>query len=95
MICELRKLAGKDKLPLAPLKIELATKAEIRAYGYETPLQGLFTKVKQERYAAVAAAIKETRARFADVLVDDIQKKLFDALMEELQYEILRRRHSR
>jgi polyribonucleotide nucleotidyltransferase len=90
LIVELRRLAGKEKLPLAPLKIELNRKAEIKAYGHELLSKSLFTKVKHERYAAVAASIKEVKAKFADVLVDEVQKKLFDALMEELQYDILR-----
>jgi polyribonucleotide nucleotidyltransferase len=90
VIVELRKLAGKEKLPLAPLKVELTRKDEIRAYAHALLSKALFTKVKQERGAAVSAAIKDAREKFADVLVDDIQRKLFDALMEDLQYEILR-----
>ena len=90
LICELRKVAGKEKLPLAPLKVELARRDEIRAYAHALLSKALFTKVKQERYAAVAAAVADAKAKFADVLTDEIQKKLFDALMEELQYEILR-----
>jgi polyribonucleotide nucleotidyltransferase len=90
LICELRKIAGKEKLPLAPLKVELNRKAEIEAYGRELLSKALFTKVKQERQNAVAAAIKQAREKFADALTDDVQKKLFDALMEDLQYHILR-----
>jgi len=90
LICELRKIAGKEKLPLAPLKVELNRKAEIEAYGRELLSKALFTKVKQERQNAVAAAIRQVREKFADALTDDIQKKLFDALMEDLQYHILR-----
>ncbi len=89
-IVELGKLAGKEKRALAPLKAELGRASEIRAYAHERLSKALFTKVKHERYAAVAAAIKETEAAFAEVLADDVQKKLFAALMEELQYEILR-----
>ncbi len=88
---ELRRLAGKDKLPLAPLKAELARKDEIEAYARPLLEKALFTKVKQERQAAVAAAIADAKEKFASVLTDDIQKKLFGALMEELQYEILRK----
>ena len=90
LICELRKVAGKEKLPLAPLKVELNRKAEIEAYGRELLSKALFTKVKQERQNAVAAAIRQAREKFADALTDDVQKKLFDALMEDLQYHILR-----
>lgn len=90
MIEKLRELAGKPKLPLAPLKVELAKKAEIESFARERLAKALFTKAKQERYAAVAAAIQETLAAFPEVVEDEIQKKLFDALMEDLQYEILR-----
>ena len=90
LIVELRKLAGKDKLPLAPLKVELKRRDEIKAYAHNLLSKSLFTKVKHERYAAVAASIADAKAKFADVLTDEIQKKLFDALMEELQYDILR-----
>ncbi|PKL06892.1 MAG: polyribonucleotide nucleotidyltransferase, partial [Spirochaetae bacterium HGW-Spirochaetae-7] len=53
--------------------------------------KAIFTKVKHERYAAVAVAIAETKAAFADSLgSDEIQHKLFAALMEEIQYDLLR-----
>lgn len=87
---ELRTLAGKEKLPLAPLKITLNKKAEIRAFAQERLSVALFTKIKQERGAAVRAAIKETESAFSDSLADEMQKKLFGALMEDLQYHILR-----
>jgi len=90
LIVKLRELAGKEKLPLSPLKVELQKASEIRAYAHALLSKALFTKIKQERYAAVGAAIEDTRAKFAGVFSDDIQKKLFGALMEELQYEILR-----
>jgi polyribonucleotide nucleotidyltransferase len=90
LIRGMRDAIGKEKLPMAPLKAELGRKSEIAAFARERLAKALFTKVKQERYAAVAAAINETSAAFADVLVDEIQQKLFGALMEELQYDILR-----
>jgi len=89
-IVELRALAGKEKLPLAPLKVRLNKEAEISAFAQERLSVALFTKVKQERGKAVRAAIAETKAAFADALSDDVQKKLFDALMEDLQYHTLR-----
>ncbi len=87
---ELRALAGKEKLPLAPLTITLNRADEIRAYAHEKLSKALFTKVKQERGKAVSQAIKETETVFADALTDDTQKKLFSTLMDDLQYEILR-----
>ncbi len=90
-IDELRALIGKTKLPLAPLKVKLNREAEIRDYAHALLSKALFTKVKQERYAAVAAAIADAKAKFADALGDEVQKKLFGALMEDLQYDILRK----
>jgi polyribonucleotide nucleotidyltransferase len=90
LIVKLRELAGKDKLPVVPQKVELQKAAEIRAYAQALLSKAVFTRVKQERHAAVQAAIADARAKFADVLVDETQNRLFGALMEDLQYEILR-----
>ena len=90
MIEKLRTDAGKPKLSLSPLTVKLEGKDAIAAMAREKLSKALFTKVKQERGAAVAASIQETLAAFPAVSADDTQKKLFHALMEELQYEILR-----
>lgn len=87
---ELKRLAGKEKLPLAPLQVELNNKEEIRAFAHELLSKALFTKAKQERAKAVAQAIAAVKDKFKDVLTDDIQVKLFSKLMDDLQYEILR-----
>jgi len=89
-IVELRTLAGKEKLPLAPLKVSLNKEEEIRAFAAPLLSAALFVKVKQERYLAVRTAIKETQVAFAEVLDTEVQQKLFSALMEDLQYHILR-----
>ncbi|MCX7026823.1 MAG: polyribonucleotide nucleotidyltransferase [Spirochaetes bacterium] len=87
---ELRGLAGKEKLPLAPLKVILNKEEEIRAFASERLSVALFTKVKQERGKAVRTVIAETEKVFTDVLAGEVQQKLFSALMEDLQYHILR-----
>ncbi len=89
-INELAASIGKPKLPLSPLKIKLNRADEIRSCAHGLLNKALFTKIKQERYEAIATAISDVKAKFADVLVDETQKKLFAALMEDLQYEILR-----
>ncbi|MFZ4616029.1 MAG: polyribonucleotide nucleotidyltransferase [Rectinemataceae bacterium] len=89
-INELAASIGKPKLALSPLKIKLNRADEIRSYAHGLLNKALFTKIKQERYEAIAVAISDVKAKFADVLVDETQKKLFAALMEDLQYEILR-----
>ncbi|TFG85156.1 MAG: polyribonucleotide nucleotidyltransferase [Spirochaetales bacterium] len=90
LICRMRDEVGKEKLSMAPLRAELGRRSEIEAYARERLSIALFTKVKQERYAAIAVAIKATAEKFADVLTDEVQNKLFGALMEDLQYSILR-----
>jgi polyribonucleotide nucleotidyltransferase len=82
LIVKLRELAGKDKLPLAPLKIELNKRSEIEAFARGLLQVALFTKEKLERQSAVSAAKKAAAAKFADALTDEVQKKLFEALME-------------
>jgi polyribonucleotide nucleotidyltransferase len=90
-IRSMRDAIGKPKLALAPLKAELGKKSEIEAYAKERISKAIFTVVKHERYAAVAAAIAETKAAYTETLgSDEIQLKLFAALMEEIQYNVLR-----
>jgi polyribonucleotide nucleotidyltransferase len=91
MIRKMRDAIGKPKLPLSPLKVELVRKSEIEAYAEGLIEKAIFTKVKHERYAAVAVAIADTKAKFADAIGgNEIQEKLFSALMEDIQYDVLR-----
>jgi polyribonucleotide nucleotidyltransferase len=90
LIVKLRELAGKPKLPLAPSKDKLERETEIRAYAQGLLEKALFTKEKMERYGAVEAAIGEVKAKFADLLADAVQARLFGACMEDMQYHILR-----
>jgi len=87
---ELRKIAGKEKLGMAPPLVELNNKDEIRAFAHELLSKALFTKIKQERGKAVATAIASVKEKYKDSLTDDVQQKLFSKLMDDLQYEILR-----
>ena len=87
---DLRKLAGKEKLPLAPLKIELLNKEEIRSKAVPLLEKACFVKEKLARHAAVHAVKVDLKAAYAEQLADPIQAKLFDALFEDLQYNILR-----
>ena len=90
LINKLRELAGKEKLPLAPSKDVLQREDEIRAFAQPLLQKALFTKEKLERYAAVAVVISEVKAKFADLLGDATQSRLFGACMEDMQYHILR-----
>lgn len=90
MIEKMRDAIGKPKLPLSPMKVQLENQDQIRSFATELLSKALFTKEKMERYAAVGSAIQQTIEKFPAVTADEIQKKLFDALMEEIQYNVLR-----
>ncbi|GAB1433548.1 polyribonucleotide nucleotidyltransferase [Spirochaetota bacterium] len=90
-IKDMRAAIGKEKLPLSPLKVTLANKEEIESIAKEKLAIAIFTKGKQERHDAVAAAIAGIRAAFGAALEEDeVQLKLFDSLMEDIQYKLLR-----
>jgi polyribonucleotide nucleotidyltransferase len=87
---KLRELAGKVKLPLTQISYTLENKEAIRAEVMPKLETVCFLKSKQERRDGIAGVKAETAARYAAQLGDENQKKLFDALFEDLQYEILR-----
>jgi polyribonucleotide nucleotidyltransferase len=87
---KLRELAGKPKLPLTEISYTLENREAIRSAARPRLETACFLPAKQERYEGVAAIKKELAAQYAEQLADENQKKLFDALFEDLQYEILR-----
>ena len=94
-MCELQEelvaKCGKEKLPLAPLNVELANKDAIVAEA--TPLleKACFQDGKMNRGKAIAAAKEEVASHYAEQLSDEIQKKLFDACFDDIQYHLLRK----
>ncbi|MDR2101197.1 MAG: polyribonucleotide nucleotidyltransferase [Treponema sp.] len=87
---KLRELAGKTKLPLTEVSFALENKELIRSAAYPRLETACFVKGKQERYEAIQAVKSEFRAQYASQLEDETQQKLFDALFEDMEYEILR-----
>ncbi|MCX7655432.1 MAG: polyribonucleotide nucleotidyltransferase [Treponemataceae bacterium] len=87
---KLRSLAGKEKLPLQEVTVELANKEVIRSLAYPQLEQALFVKGKHERSRAIKAVKDTVASQFAEQLLDENQAKLFDALFEDMTYEILR-----
>ncbi len=87
---QLRSLAGKEKLPLQEVTVELLNKEAIRSLAYPQLEQALFVKGKHERSNAIKAVKDTVAAQFAEQLTDENQAKLFDALFEDMTYEILR-----
>ncbi len=87
---KLREIAGKEKLPLTETKIVLENKDAMRKEAYPRLQTACFVKGKHERGDAIHAVKADLAATYADQLKDAMQKKLFDALFEEMEYEILR-----
>jgi len=87
---KLRELAGKPKLPLAPPTHVLENSDAIRSSAYPKLEKACFLATKQERHEGIKAVQTELATQYAAQLEDEKQKKLFDALFEDMQYNILR-----
>jgi polyribonucleotide nucleotidyltransferase len=87
---KLRELVGKPKLPLTRSSYTLENADTIRSAAKPRLESACFLKTKQERHSGIAQVKAEFAAQYAAQLEDENQKKLFDALFEDLQYEILR-----
>jgi polyribonucleotide nucleotidyltransferase len=87
---KLRELAGKPKLPLNTPSYSLENADSIRAAAFPKLQTACFLPAKHERRDGIKAVKAELSAQHAAQLEDEKQKKLFDALFEDMQYEILR-----
>ncbi|MDR0464920.1 MAG: polyribonucleotide nucleotidyltransferase [Treponema sp.] len=87
---KLRSLSGKEKLPLIRLSYSLENKDAIRAEAYPKLETACFLPAKHERHDGIKAVKKEFEEKYSSLLEDEKQKKLFDALFEDMQYQILR-----
>jgi polyribonucleotide nucleotidyltransferase len=87
---KLRELAGKTKLPLTESTVALENADAIRAAAYPKLLTACFMKSKVERHDAIHDVKAAFKAEYANQLEDAAQAKLFGALFEDMQYEILR-----
>ncbi|MCH5283627.1 MAG: polyribonucleotide nucleotidyltransferase [Treponema sp.] len=88
---ELQKKAGKEKLPLAPLDVTLANAEAIEAEATPLLKEACFRDGKQNRGNAIHDAIAKVKANHTEQLADEIQAKLFSALMDDIQYKLLRK----
>ena len=88
---ELRALAGKEKLPLSPLQVALENKDAMLVEALPQMEKACFVKGKHERRDAIAAVKTALAEKYAEQLEDEAQKKLFDALFEDMEYNILRK----
>lgn len=88
---ELRALAGKEKLPLSPLQVALENKDAMLAEALPQMEKACFVKGKHERRDAITAVKTALAEKYAEQLEDEAQKKLFNALFEDMEYNILRK----
>jgi polyribonucleotide nucleotidyltransferase len=87
---KLRELAGKPKLPLTTPSFSLENVDAIRSAAYPQLEEACFLKGKQERHEAIGKVKSDLTAEYAAQLEDETQKKLFEALFEDMEYHILR-----
>ncbi|MDR0557580.1 MAG: polyribonucleotide nucleotidyltransferase [Treponema sp.] len=87
---KLRSLAGKEKLPLTGSGDALQNADAIRSAASSKLQDACFKSGKQTRRMAIHQVKDDLKTQYAEQLADESQAKLFDALFEDLQYEILR-----
>ena len=87
---ELKALAGKEKPPLAPLTVTLEKKDAIEAEAMPLLQVACYEKTKFARHDGIAKVKADIAAKYAEQLEDDMQKKLFNALFDDMEYKILR-----
>lgn len=88
---DLRARAGKEKLPLAPLTVTLQNEQEILQAALPRMEEACFVKGKHLRHEAIEAVKSDLQARYVEQLQDEVQLKLFHALFDEMEYNILRK----
>jgi polyribonucleotide nucleotidyltransferase len=93
-LCKLQKelveKCGKTKLPLTENTIVMENRDEIYADVYPKMEKACFVLGKFARHDAIKAVKKEAKENFTADFTED-QMKLFSALMEELEYTIVRK----
>ena len=88
---ELVAKCGKEKLPLNPLDVTLSNAQEIEAEATPLLKEACFQDGKMNRGIAISKAIKTVSDKYAAQLEDPVQAKLFSALMDDIQYKLLRK----
>ncbi len=88
---QLRELCGKEKLPFTHFDAVLQNRDAIYKESYEALSIALYLPSKMER-ADAAKKIKDAiEAKYKEQLQDEVQKKLFDAVFEDVKYAIVRK----
>jgi polyribonucleotide nucleotidyltransferase len=86
---ELRDRAGKEKIEIDSTEKSLDLADEVRSYAYDKFKEAIFVKGKMERSAAKRKVRNEVWEHFSD-RIDEEDKKLFKAIFEDMEYEIVR-----
>ena len=87
---ELVEKCGKEKLPLTENKIVIENRDEIYADVYPKMEEACFVLGKFTRHDAIKAVKNEAKEKYCGEFTEE-QMKLFGALMEELEYTIVRK----
>jgi polyribonucleotide nucleotidyltransferase len=88
---ELKKIAGKEKLPVFVAKVDLSWLESIRKAAYPLIKEASFVKGKMERYAALEVAQDKIKEQFAEeIAADPKHAGQLSAMFDDLEYEILR-----
>jgi polyribonucleotide nucleotidyltransferase len=92
---ELREKSGsKAKRSFTPPVIDAGFRSDVEAFLQDKIMSGLKIKQKQERYASLAASVKEAQEKFVSVLTDrDLvskRSKELNTIVEDLKYKCAR-----
>lgn len=89
---ELKKIAGKEKLPVFVEDVDLSWLDPVKEYAYPLIEKASFVKGKMERYAALKEAHVMIEEKFAELFEgDDKRKSQLAHLYDDLEYIILRK----
>jgi len=87
---ELRKKAGKEKLPLSNKKNELENRQEIWDFVYPKLQEACFVKGKHTRGNAIKAVKQEASEKFEETIPEEFEKA-FEKIIEEAETDIVRK----
>ena len=89
---ELRKLCGKEKLPLMEIEErDLSWLEPVKEYAYPLEKEASFVKGKQNRYEALERVHNDVREKFSDLIAEDEKRDgEISAMFEDMEYNILR-----
>ena len=88
-LLELKEKVGKEKLPIEGREETLDENNEIRSFAEPLLKEAIFIKGKFNRYAAIKDVKRKGLEKFGSQW-DEKEEKLFSALMEEMEYELVR-----